>query len=103
MKRTMLLVPVLVLLIMSCGLFAQQESVAIAQTATLSQGAIMIADKDVVKETTTTTEKPAIEEKRTTTTTEKPAIEEKRTTTTTEKPVIEEKGTKTKTTTETKY
>jgi hypothetical protein len=69
MKRTMLLVPVLALLIMSCGLFAQKESVANAQTATVSQGAIMIAGNDVVKETKTTTEKPAIEEKRTTTTT----------------------------------
>ena len=65
MKRTLLIVPVLALLIMPCGLFAQQESVAIAQTATLSQGAIMIAASDVVKETTTTTEKPVIEETRT--------------------------------------
>jgi hypothetical protein len=49
------------------------------------QGDRMIANKVVVRKSTTTTERPAIEEKRTTTTTtERPVIEEKRTTTTTE-------------------
>ena len=89
MKRTMLLVAVLALLIMPCGLFVQQESVANAETATVSQGAMMIADSDVVEKTQTTTERPKIEENRTTTTTVRPEIEENRT--------------KTKTKTETNY
>ena len=62
MKRTMLLVAILALLIMPCGLLVQQESVANAETDTVSQGAMMLADSDVVQRTQTTTERPAIEE-----------------------------------------
>ena len=68
MRRSRLLVLVLATLILPIalfGLFAYQENVATTQTVAVSQGAIMLADKDVVKETTTTTEKPAIEEKQT--------------------------------------
>ena len=109
MKRTMLIVPVLALLIMPCGSFAQQENVANAQTANVGQGTIMIADNDVIKETTTTEKEKRkhhhgdYDEQKTTTTIEKPAIDEKRTTTTIERPAVEESQTKTKTTTETKY
>ncbi len=143
MKRMMSLVLVLAVLIMPCGLFAQQETVTSTVTMTETAGTIsefspdtivvrsetssspsrysytnsttyvdetgapvsvetvksglpvtvyytrqgdrMIANKVVVRKSTTTTERPVIEEKRTTTTTtERPVIEEKRTTTTTE-------------------
>ena len=70
MRRSIFLVLTLAALILPCalfGLFAYQENVATTQTVAVSQGAIILADKDVVKETTTTTEKPAIEEKQTTT------------------------------------
>lgn len=67
-SRLLVLVPAtLILPIALFGFFAYQENVATTQTVAVSQGAIMLADKDVVKETTTTTEEPAIEEKRTTT------------------------------------
>lgn len=103
MKRTLLIVPVLALLIMPCGLFAQQENVPNPQTSAVSQGAMMIAYNDVVKETTTTTEKEKRKHHRDhdkqtiTTTSERPAIEEKQTTITTERPAIEEQRTTTKT------
>ena len=69
MKR-MSLVLVLAVLIITCGLFAQQKSVTFAQPTVVSQVNIMIADnEEVQKTTTTTTEKPGSEENRTKTTT----------------------------------
>ena len=50
MKKTLLMLPVLALLIMPCGLFAQQETEANAQSAA------MLAGNDTVQETTTTSE-----------------------------------------------
>jgi hypothetical protein len=95
MKRVSSFVLVIAVLIMlPCGLFAQQDKETTTTTTT---------EKPAIEEkhtsTTTTTGKPVIEEKKTTTTTTgKPAIEEKKTTTTTTgKPVIEEKRTSTTT------
>ena len=64
------LVLVLAVLIMTYGLFAQQEKVTFAQTAAASQANITIADNVEVQRTTTTTVRPDREENRTTTTTE---------------------------------
>ena len=90
MKR-MSLVLVLAVLIMTYGLFAQQEKVTFAQTAAASQGNIMLADNVEVQSTTTTKEKRKHhhrkqhhEKRKTTTTTGRPDREENRTTTTTE-------------------
>ena len=91
MKR-MSLVLVLAVLIMTYGLFAQQEKVTFAQTAAASQGNIMLADNVEVQSTTTTKEKRKHhhhrkqhhEKQKTTTTTVRPDREENRTTTTTE-------------------
>jgi hypothetical protein len=91
MKR-MSLVLVLAVLIMTYGLFAQQEKVTFAQTAAASQGNITIADNVEVQRTTTTTKekrkhhhrKQHHEKRKTTTTTVRPDREENRTTTTTE-------------------
>jgi len=63
------LVLVLAVLIMTYGLFAQQEKVTFAQTAAASQANITIADNVEVQRTTTTTERPRSEENRTNTTT----------------------------------
>jgi hypothetical protein len=68
MKRAMLYLLVLAALIYPIALlclFADQENVATARTATVNQGDIMIVDNDVVKETKATTERPTIEDKRT--------------------------------------
>jgi hypothetical protein len=91
MKR-MSLVLVLAVLIITCGLFAQQKSVTFAQPTVVSQGNIMIADNEEVQKTTTTTKEKQKhhhrkhhqdKRKTTTTTTEKPGSEENRTKTTT--------------------
>lgn len=42
-------------------------------------------EKEVTRKTTTTTERPVVEEKKTTTTIERPMVEERKTTTTIEK------------------
>jgi hypothetical protein len=82
---------VLAVLIMTWGLFAQQEKVTFAQTAAVSQGDIMMADNVEVEKTTTTTKekrkhhhrKHHHDKRKTTTTTERPGSEENRTNTTT--------------------
>jgi hypothetical protein len=90
MKR-MSLVLVLAVVIITCGLFAQQKNVTFAQPTVVSQGNIMIADNEEVQKTTTTTKekrkhhhrKHHQDKRKTTTTTEKPRSEENRTNTTT--------------------
>ena len=76
--------------IMTCGLFIQQNNVTFAQPTAVSQGNIMLADNVEVQKTTTTTEKRKHhhrkhhhDQRKTTTTTERPRGEETRTNTTT--------------------
>jgi hypothetical protein len=91
MKRISLVL-VLAVLIVTWGLFVQQNNVTFAEPTAVRQGNIMIADNEEVQKTTTTTKekrkhhhrKQHHEKRKTTTTTVRPDREENRTTTTTE-------------------